>query len=58
MPIKVSFFDMAHDQALGEADRRNAAAAFEKGRAWDAKHAESVRTSAHGAAVTIFDCSL
>jgi hypothetical protein len=23
MPIKVSFFDMAHDQALGEADRRN-----------------------------------
>jgi hypothetical protein len=23
MPIKVSFFDMAHDQAPGEADRRN-----------------------------------
>jgi hypothetical protein len=34
------------------------AAAFEKGRAWDAKHVESVRTSAYGAAVTIFDCSL
>jgi hypothetical protein len=58
MPIKLSFFDMAHDQAPGEADRRNGLQRSKKSRAWDAKHVERVRTSAHGAAVTIPDCSL